>query len=565
MNSSCPQCGASLPMSARFCSNCGHHVSPGASRIPINPYSSLYPVERFDLLYGRQELMSQFNFWLSYFSNSRLPCIPLVGLTRSGKTSVLNALASADRQQLDLIGTRSVKDVLIVRVDCSGLPEETPASFWRFITFQLIKTSAEKYPVFAFQPHQFSDATAFETCHWYLRQLAQQKLLIAFLFDEFDRVAGGLPSEVAGNLRFLLDDLPGHIWYVTATRRPLSSYPSWASSKNISEIGTYFVNPEYLGLLEDTQPKGISDFIRLPALVNGVRFTDDDVNFARAIGARHPDLTRQTCMRLFEARLRQPQGNLDYDRFKRAAYTDFETFYGHFWPALPTEQQDALIYFATAEPSRNRISQEAVSELRKLGLLEYVAGGDRLFSPYLVDVVRGHLQPKLTYYNPISQSNRQVDRAPIRNLPPYVVAPPLFIPQPGRNKKILVAVYVVVVLGFALCTLGIIDWASGGVVFNEISSLVTTHAFMQSALVALVILLELAIIVSIMWRSLSTWEKRWKRKMEKIPASPTEGAMIAKKSSKDAALEFGVGVAASALAGIISTVVAAILLHLLHQ
>jgi hypothetical protein len=181
----------------------------------------------------------------------------------------------------------------------------------------------------------------------------------------------------------------------------------------------------------------------------------------------------------------------------------------------------------------------------------------------LADVVRSHHQPKLTHYKPVSQSNRQVAQAPIHSQPPFVAAP-LFVPQPARNKKFLVAVYTVLVLGFALCTLGIIDWASGGVVSNEISSLGTTHAFMQSAIVALVILLELALIVRIMWRSLGTWEKRWKRKMEKTPASPAEGAMIA-KNSKDTAIEFAVGVAASALAGIISTVVAAILLHLLHQ
>lgn len=218
--------------------------------------------------------------------------------------------------------------------------------------------------------------------------------------------------------------------------------------------------------------------------------------------------------------------------------------------------------------SRNRISEEVVNELHNLGLLEYFSGGDRVFSPYMVDVIKKrHLQPKYTNYMPISQSNRQVTQAPSNNQPSYVATPPLFIPQPRRNKKILVTFYVVVVLGFALSTLGIIGWASSGVVFNEISSLFTTHTFMQSALVVLVILLELVIIVGIMWRSLSVWEKRWKRKMEKTSASPTEGAMIAKKSSKDAALEFGVGVgvAASALAGIISTVVAAILLHLLHQ
>ncbi len=565
MNSSCPQCGTSLPISARFCNNCGHSISLGTIRTPVNPYSSLYPVERFDLLYGRQKLMGSFSGMLSELRKYRQPCISLVGLTRSGKTSVLNAVASADRQYLDVIGSQPVKDVLFVRVDCSGLPEETPASFWRFTTFQLIKTSKERLPSFAFQPYQFSDATAFEICYWHLQQLAQQELIVAFLFDEFDRVAAGLSREVADNLRFLLDDLPGRIWHVTATRRPLKSYNSWAQSKNTSGPLTYFTGTEYLGLLEVTQPNGTYDFIRLPALANGVSFTDDDVNFALATGARHPDLTRQTCMRLFDARLKQPQGKLDYDLFKRAAYADFESFYGHFWPALPVEQQDALIYFATGDQSRNRISEEAVNELHDLGLLEYFSGGDRLFSSYMVDVIRSHHQPKFTYYKPILQSNRQVTQAPFDNQPPYVVAPPLFIPQSRRNKKFLVALYFVVVLVFALCTLGIIDWASSGVVFNEISSLFTAHAFMQSALVALVILLELAIIVGIMWRSLSIWEKRWKSKMEKTPASSSEGAMIAKKSSKDAALEFGIGVAASALAGIISTVVATVLLHLLHQ
>lgn len=560
MGSSCPQCGASLHISSRFCNNCGHSISLRTKRIRVNPYRSLYPVERFDLLYGRQKLMGSFSGMLSELRTYRQPCISLVGLTRSGKTSVLNAMAAADRQYFDVIDSQQVKDVLFVRVDCSGLPEETTASFWRFTTFQLIKTSKERLPRFVFQPYQFSDATAFEICYWHLQQLVQQQLIVAFLFDEFDRVAAGLSREVADNLRFLLDDLPGRIWHVTATRRPLKSYKSWAESKYTSNPLTYFTGTEYLGLLEATQPNGIYDFIRLPALANGVSFTDDDVNFALATGARHPDLTRQTCKRLFDARLKQPQGKLDYDLFKRAAYADFESFYSHFWSELPTEQQDALVYFATGDPSRNRISQEAVSQLRELGLLEYFGGGDRLFSRYMVDVIRSHHQPKFTYYKPISQSNRQVTQ------PPYVVAPPLFIPQSRRNKKILSTLYFVVVLvGFALSTLGFIDWASSGVVYNEISSLFIAHAFIQSALVAFVILLELAIIVGIMWRSLTAWEKHWKRKMEKTSASPTEGAVIAKKSSKDAALEFGAGVAASALAGIVSTVVATILLHLLHQ
>src|SRR5947207_9583324 len=104
MNSSCPQCSASLPITVRFCNNCGHSFSLGTIPIQSNPYSSLYPVERFDSLYGRQKLMENISDMLSELSNSRQPCISLVGLTRSGKTSVLNALASVDRKHLAVIG-----------------------------------------------------------------------------------------------------------------------------------------------------------------------------------------------------------------------------------------------------------------------------------------------------------------------------------------------------------------------------------------------------------------------------------------------------------------------------
>ena len=110
---------------------------------------------------------------------NRIPCISLVGLTRFGKTSVLNALASVESLRLNLIGFRPVKDVLIVKVDCTGLSELAPTSFWRFITYQLIKTTKDTWPGFVFQPHQYSDANAFEICHWHLQQLVEQKRIVA--------------------------------------------------------------------------------------------------------------------------------------------------------------------------------------------------------------------------------------------------------------------------------------------------------------------------------------------------------------------------------------------------
>lgn len=561
--------------------------------MPVNPYNNIYPIEHVDFLYGRQGLMTTF---VGVFSNLqypyyRPPCISLVGLTRSGKTSILNALASVSAQQV--LGSH-LKDTLFIRVDCSGLPEDTPAAFWRFMTSRLTRAVAEKWPGFSFKPQPAADATGFENFHWHLLQITQQQCFVAFLFDEFDRVAGKLPRVVADNLRFLLDDLPHSVWYTIATRRSLLTYPAWSGISDAdadvdfysSLPSTYFEDNEsnahnnaeagakfrYLGLLEDAQPNGVRDFIWLPAHRNGVDFTAQDVDFAIYTGARHPDLTRLTCQRLYAFRERYPQGIPDYQGLYRAAHDDFARYYSFFWPELSQEQQEALIYFATRDSARSSISYQAVGELQNLGLVISWGDGYSLFSPILEDIIKQQQQPaRPLYFKPTPAPQRPEAPAATPGQPYYPAAPRMFVPQAPEDKPSLMPVYIVCMLICATGTFDLIAWLSNGAIYQELGSLVTTRAFLESALIVLLLLAILALIIGMMWQSLRAWERRWKRKRAALAAkgtahqagSPAE-AGSAQKSRRDAAVEFSLGAAQGALAGVVFPIIVAILLHLLH-
>src|SRR5579871_2937846 len=98
------------------------------SHMPSNPYASPYPVRQPTFLFGRENFVRHIIRRLlgsDYQVSQRI-----VGLTRSGKTSILNCIASLSDPEsrayilkhfgLDKEDLIDLESVLFVQVDCTG-------------------------------------------------------------------------------------------------------------------------------------------------------------------------------------------------------------------------------------------------------------------------------------------------------------------------------------------------------------------------------------------------------------------------------------------------------------
>lgn len=359
-----------------------------------NPYANPYPVEQPEKLYGRRGAIEQLSRGLFP------PEVPLsqqiVGLTRIGKTSLLNVMSRLNDLNYQTFAEsfglerEQLKRTLFVQVNFEGLSANEAPSFWEMMGRQLRQAVQSQFPGGRSELLRLQTTTFYDFDGQGLSPLIRDGLKIILLLDEFDRVALRLPIDVSHNMRFLLEKYTGSLVYITATRRPLYQYyyEERDDAKGVSPLFNYFApEPFYLGLLEDSaepEGKGLVSFIREPARAYGVDFTNKDVEFALENGGGHPDITRLVCMHLFEARRQNPRGTLDYHALYEQIIRSFEPLYHVIWSELSTSQRDALVRLATAQSK----SGEVPEQLIQLGLIVRSGSGYRLFSPVLESFLR---------------------------------------------------------------------------------------------------------------------------------------------------------------------------------
>lgn len=351
-----------------------------------NPYTAPLPVMGPDQLYGRKDILVRlFNGLLD---NKRPISQQVVGLTRSGKTSILNVLSHGHlRQYLVRFGLSKDIDtrLLFVRLDCGLLSSNEPSEFWGLVQRQLLGALQLKSPGRAKELPAGQGPTVHHVAES-MDKLRSMGLLAVFLMDEFDRVILQLPEDVFSQLRSLLETHL-NMACVTATRHDLFLLfdlvrPGLGPYAR-SPFFNVFDAPVGLGGLDI---EGTISFIREPSSACGVSFSEEDVRFILELGGRHPDLTRVVCRRLFDYRESHPEGTPDYKLVRQQVVSDFlPSAKQMVAELLPVERATfRRVLSGTCDPREDYYPLHLLGEL---GLVSSSNGSLRAFSPILEDMI----------------------------------------------------------------------------------------------------------------------------------------------------------------------------------
>lgn len=184
-----------------------------------------------------------------------LPCQQIIGLTGSGKTSLLNVfslLGDSNYQSLfaetyglseDVVGR-----VVFAQVDCAaGFSAEKERDFWYLMVTKFIAAVEDIFPKDRFNYRIGATASAIDLREA-LVQLRGKGVLAVFLLDNFDKVASEFPIDISHNLRFLLDEFRNidgvSLAFITANLRPIHEYYLQRPTVPSFEVPCLFLLPD---------------------------------------------------------------------------------------------------------------------------------------------------------------------------------------------------------------------------------------------------------------------------------------------------------------------------------
>jgi DNA-binding winged helix-turn-helix (wHTH) protein/energy-coupling factor transporter ATP-binding protein EcfA2 len=199
-------------------------------------------------------------------------CAALVGLSNTGKSTLMRALAgqSAERIYAKLCGRRAV----LIYIDCNRAVAISPQGFYEVVLRSLLEALADQVALdvtATLRGHhqEVTDAaTAFNASLSFnlaLTDLCDQlKRDLVLLIDEFDELYTALDDRALLNLRALRDRFKDRLGYVTATARTLPELRGAAVEDEFAEMfarSTYPMPP-----LDEDEAHQILGSLNIPNL-----------------------------------------------------------------------------------------------------------------------------------------------------------------------------------------------------------------------------------------------------------------------------------------------------------
>lgn len=320
-------------------------------------------------------------------------CSALVGVSNTGKSSLLRALARREvRQRLvnEPAGSQT-----FVYIDFNLMLEATEQGFYELILRCLMEELAVVDPAASYlerlqgayntlvaPPTAFQISLSFSEGLTAVCQGLSGNLVL--LFDEFDEPFEQIDGRAFLNLRALKDKYRRGLCYVTATNRRLSNIRRGRDVDEFIELFEPFTR--FLGPME---PPDVEQTIAWVATQERYTFDVEDRQFIGHHADGHLGLLLSVCRALGEVTgepvrdagqdwliHRQVRDRLDRDLNVQAECRKL-------WDDLTEAQQDALMGIVGTEED---IDRRAVESLRLKGVVH--AAEDLLFSPVMEGFVR---------------------------------------------------------------------------------------------------------------------------------------------------------------------------------
>ncbi len=323
---------------------------------------------------------------------ARAQCLSLVGVSNVGKSELLRQLCDPHiRRQVD---AQWEDTITWVYIDCNRMLGWDERAFYELILRELLHFGPEEGaargilqdayqtqldPPNAFLiPHSFNQALS--------ALLEKEQRRIVFIFDEFDAAYRALDARVLLNLRALKDRYAQAVTYVVATDQRLSFI---RSDEQVDEFKELFgLHVHYIQPLAEPDAR---HFIKQKTQQLGAHFDENDLRFVLQQAGGHPALLDITCQRLAavtgEAHRSESEDRLIHREVEDQLRQEFaiNAECDKIWRDLSEPEQDVLNSFFLPDVSND---MQALTELRRRGILIPQEGDDRFFAALFADYVR---------------------------------------------------------------------------------------------------------------------------------------------------------------------------------
>lgn len=308
-------------------------------------------------------------------------CVALAGLSNSGKSTLMRALASP--QAKAEYSQRRKRNGALVYVDCNRAVAISAQAFYEVVIRSLLEQLNEqmnaKLSSSLREHHQsvteaetaFSASLSFNLA---LTDLCEQLGSdLCLLIDEFDEIYTALDDRALLNLRALRDRFSEQLLYVTATIRNLTELRGYKYDDEFAEI---FMQASYMmPLMEDKEAKTLIETLELPGM------DPERLAICLKLGGGHPGLLKAVA-KVFSSSPEAQQGDptiiVGKEPQPRAECLKI-------WNQLTKDEQANLMILAVESDAG--IPEGAIKHLQRLGLVR----ANKIFSPIFTDflVCRG--------------------------------------------------------------------------------------------------------------------------------------------------------------------------------
>jgi len=321
-------------------------------------------------------------------------CCALVGVSNSGKSSLMRALASRDVRHQLCSDQPQTDGAVFVYVDFNLMLEATEQGFYELILrslldelrhldhkelskeagTQVVEQLSGAYKILVAPPSHFQIPLSFS--EGLTAVCASLPGGLVLLFDEFDQPFEEIDERALLNLRAIQDKCHPALCFVTATDQRLSRIRHGRDIDEFVELFEPFTR--FLGPLSEAD---LGQVVSSVAHQEGYTFADDDRAFIRHHADGHLGLALAVCRALGEVTgepvrdaaqnwfiHRQVRDRLDGDLNVQAECRKL-------WTDLTAAEQDALMALVSSKRGDDLPEQAVIESLREKGVIHCQEGG----------------------------------------------------------------------------------------------------------------------------------------------------------------------------------------------
>jgi AAA+ ATPase superfamily predicted ATPase len=289
-----------------------------------NPYYNYNAVRDLSLFFGRaRELQILFQAIQKHQS------VSIVGIRHIGKSSLLKYLGYPELQQQH---GYDLQKYIFILTDWREYLHKKREDFFHAVCDEIIKQSQQFVSI---KPNSLTSEDKFRSV---LENINNSGFYPILLMDAFDRVTSN--TEFDPRFFSFLRSLAGVydlISYITTTMKPLHQV---CHSNEVAQ--SPFFNIFVTCLLGPLALEEARELIASPAQQAQCPFTISEFDWLLKVAGRHPFFLQIACRHLFEEKVQQKTGSIDFEYVQGAIYQELLPHFDKTWEDLEEEQKANL-------------------------------------------------------------------------------------------------------------------------------------------------------------------------------------------------------------------------------